>query len=455
MMRFEPKRFDFQGINYNNQHITCEEFKLLIINVSVYIKKHNKNDSPFIYLIAENHPKTVIAYFAILHANFSCVIIDPDWKTLEWQYLMSDTPPSAIIKIAQDTPLQDFSKDIEFLVEDPSASFDEKRGYTIVYTAAEDGFAKGALLSQHNIMTNAMTHATTNKAGSSDTICALLPMSHLFGLTIGVIAPILSHSKVLIANIKNISRIDQLLDELYNNKVTYLYTIPVLLYLLGNTKDADIKLSSIKIITSGGYKLPDMIYSNYKRKFSIDIHEGYGLTEASPVCAWHHPDDDIKFDSVGTPFHCCDFKVIDENNDILALNTIGELCIRGENVMEGYYHKDHENHRVLTDNWLHTGDLGKIDNDGYIYITGVKKKMTHVGGRNVYPEELVHFLRMNNNLEDVRLTFSESALTGTKISAQIKLIINNETTQKEFMKWCIQNIAAYKLPKAWEFGEIK
>jgi long-chain acyl-CoA synthetase len=452
MIKFDPDKFDFQGIIYNNTLITCNDFKTTILSLAEYFKKNKKkNRSPFIYLVAENHPKTVIAYFAILQAEYSCVLIDPDWKALEWEYILSDTPPCAIIKITDQINFTDFQKDIEFLPENYKLSFEEKRGYTIVYTAAEDGYAKGALLSQHNIITDALSHATTNNAGSSDTVCALLPLSHLFGLTIGILAPIYSHSRILIENVKNLNALKTITDDFQTHKVTYFYTIPVLIFLLGNIPNVGNKFSTFKLVTTGGYKLPENVYTNFKKKFNIEIHEGYGLTEASPVCSWHHPDDKVKIDSVGRPFSCCKFKVTNTSGIELPVGSIGELCVQGEHVMEGYYSKPELNSKTIIDGWLHTGDQGYIGKDNYIYITGLIKNMKSVGGKNVYPEELKRMLLTNDNVADIDLLFSESELTGTKISAKIRLKADSVEQQKQFMKWSIENISAYKLPKSWDF----
>jgi long-chain acyl-CoA synthetase len=451
MLNFRPEEFDFQGIVYENMHISCGDFKKAIFYLSEKILKNiRQNRSPFIYLVAENHPKTIIAYFAILKANFSCVLIDPDWKTLEWEYIISDTPPSAIIRIDHETSFSDFQKDIEFLPEKPDASFEEKRGYTIVYTAAEDGFAKGAMLSQHNILSDALAMTKIVNANRDSVICPLLPFSHLFGLTTGCISPIYSNSTIAIVNIRNISQISAISKHLSYVNTTHLWTVPIIIYLIGNLPSTSNAFKTVKYISSGGYKLPSILFDSILKKYNIQIQEGYGLTEAAPVCTWHHIGEKIIVDSVGKPFSCCDVQIFDDNNCELPAHAIGEVCIKGENVMEGYYKK--ENRNVITNKWLHTGDLGKIDTCGYLYLTGLKKNMANVGGRKVYPKEVERMLRVHDNVLDVIITSSEHQLTGSKISAKISLKISNTENQQSFMKWCIKNIAAYKLPKQWEFA---
>jgi long-chain acyl-CoA synthetase len=450
---YNPKEFDFQGIFHNNNYISCDEFKKAIYVLTEYLKKNTqKNRSPFIYLIAENHPKTIIAYFAVLQADFSCVLIDPDWKTLEWEYLLSNAPPSAIIKIDQETNYNDFKSDIEFLPDRPGAVFLDKRGYTIVYTAAEDGFAKGALLTQKNIISNALVSSSVNQSKRSSVSCALIPYNHMFGLTMGIVSPLYSNSTILVLDVKKIERVDQFAEALFQHKVTHLYTIPIVLFLLGRSPNIHEQIAHLHTIISGGCKLSASIYNFYIKKFNKIIREGYGLTEASPICSWHYPEIDVKIDSVGQYSLYCQLKIIDKNSNTTKVNQVGEICVRGENVMEGYYNFENYTNEVLKDGWLSTGDYGKVDEDGYLYLTGLKKYMINVGGRNVYPEEVKRMMLMNKNIESVEFDFVESPITGTKMTGKIKLKVNSPETQDNITKWCLSNIAHYKLPKIWKFS---
>jgi long-chain acyl-CoA synthetase len=144
-------------------------------------------------------------------------------------------------------------------------------------------------------------------------------------------------------------------------------------------------------------------------------------------------------------------QVIDQKDRPLPAGQIGEICVQGPNVMEGYLNQPKATAETLRNGWLHTGDLGYIDEQGYVFLTGLKKRMVHVGGRNVYPDELERMLRTHPNVERLELSWSDSPLTGAKINARISLKKRSVDEQKSFMQWAIQNIAAYKLPKQWDF----
>jgi long-chain acyl-CoA synthetase len=307
------------------------------------------------------------------------------------------------------------------------------------------------MLSQDNLISNAEDVVCVNNPTGSDTVCPIIPLSHMFSWVTGIFTPTFTKSRVILPDAIDLKRIDLLSDNLHTHSVNYLYTIPIVLYLMAKQKDSIQYFTFIKGIISGGYKLTPMIYNSYKRKFSIDILEGYGLTEASPICTWHRPGDTIKPGSVGRNFPSVQIKIVDNNQNDLNLNSTGEICVRGKNVMEGYYSKPGINKRIICNGWLKTGDLGYLDNDNYLFLTGLKKRMYNVGGRNVYHEEIIRYLKMNNNVEHVELNAHHNVLTGHKIEASVSLKRNSVEEQNLFIKWCVDNISNFKLPKIWKF----
>ena len=443
---------DFNQIIFNNKVYSSDDIKSGVKEVKDFLKQNPlRNKSPFVYLYAENHIKTVLCYFGIIGAGYSCVLIDPDSKKHEIDYMMNDTPPFGVFRFNKLSDTFEFSSEFTFCKLKPDITVENGREYTLVYTAADDGYAKAAMLSQNNLISNSQDLANINNAAGSDTICSMIPLSHMFSWITGIFTPIFTQSSVLISELNNLQRADILVNSLSTYSVNYLYTIPIVLFLLARQKDCIQSFKTLKFIISGGYKLPPMIYNSYKKKFFMDIHEGYGLTEASPVCTWHRPDDTIKLGSVGRNFPGVRLKTIDDDQNDLDLNSIGEICIRGKNVMEGYYNKPDTNKKIFRDSWLKTGDLGYLDNEKYLFLTGLKKRMYNVGGRNVYHKEIIRYLENNNNVEHVEITADHNEFFGHRIEASIVLKKNNVEEQNLFTKWCIDNISAFKLPKVWNF----
>lgn len=451
-MDFFDKRLEFKKIIFRDKFYYPEEINSSIDTLSSYLKNNKKSNSPFVYLFAHNHIKTIIAYFAIIKSNKICVLVDPYKKRLELNEIMEDTPPYAIINYNKTSDEYDYENEIKFTDNNIDIDNDQLNDVcTMVYTNAEDGYAKAVMLTKKNIISNAEAHATTNDSDPNSVICALLPFHHMFGLTIGVIAPLISNSSILIEDPSNLIYIRSISDNFSKYKLTHLYTIPLIYYLLEKIPGIKEKLNNIKYLTSGGYKLPLSIFVNFKQKFNLEIHEGYGLTEASPVCTWHHTGKKIKPDSVGQPFSCCDVKIMNDDNQELPIGSIGEICIKGDNVMKGYYNNKEVTKKVLKDSWLHTGDLGKMDSDIYVYFIGLKKSMMNVGGKNIYPNEVKRLIKLNDNVKNIEIFKEESEIQGNAFSAKIKLKSNNSETQEIFKEWCNENISKHKIPHSITF----
>ncbi len=418
------------------------------------LKQTVPDKSPFIYLIATNSIKTVIAYFGILRAGFSCVLIDPATKPLELRDRFQDTPPVAIIRCNNNTELFDYSDEIDLCPTDASSkTMPEPLGssYTLVYTAAEFGVAKGAMLSENNLLSNAKALAGIDEADCQSVVCSLLPLSHLFALMTGVISPLVSGASIMLEDVTKLTRIESISDGLEHWKVTHLYSTPMIYYLLGKVPEIKKKLRSVKYATSGGYKLPASVFESCRNKLGVEIQEGYGLSEASPICSWHRPSDKIKIDSVGRVFPDCEVRAIDEYGIEVPIGSTGEIAVRGPNVMQGYYNDVHTTKRTIVDGWLHTGDLGTMDKEGYVYLTGLKKRMLNVGGRNVYPAEVERFLMMHDNIEHVEVYGDFSELRGHVVKARAILKKHNDEAEDSLRQWCLDNLSHYKVPKFWEF----
>lgn len=451
-MSFFNSNLEFNKIIFRDKFYYPPQINSSIDKLSSNLKTNKESNSPFVYLFAHNHIKTVIAYFAIIKSGKICVLVDPEIKHIELGEMMRDTPPYATIKFDKNGEEFDFKNDIVFT--DNNIDVDSKQlddVCTMVYTNAEDGYAKAAMLTKKNILSDVISHVTTNDSDKNSVICALLPYHHLYGLVIGVSAPLVSNSTILIEDHSNILRIRSISDNFRKFKITHLYTIPFVFYLLGKVPRIKDKLNNIKYLNSGGYKLSLSIFNYFKQKFGFEIHEGYGLTEASPVCTWHHPGNKIKPISVGQSLNCCDIKIMNEENQELAISDIGEICIKGENVMKGYYNNEKATKEILKDCWLHTGDFGKIDKDGYLYFTGLKKHMFNIAGKNVYPNEVERLIKINKNVKNIKIFSEESEIQGNTFSAKIELKNSISEAQRSFQKWCVDNISKYKIPHSIEF----
>ena len=444
----------FSKIIFRNKFYYPSEINAAINEFVGYLNTNSKqSNSPFIYLFAANHIKTVIAYFAIIKSNRICVLVDPEIKKLELGEMKQDTPPYAMIKFEKETDTFDFQKEVVFTGNNIDIDSKEIEDVcTIAYTNAEDGFAKGAMLTKKNILSNAKAILDCDKIVTGSVCCGLVPFNHLYGLQTGVLAPLLAGESLLISDITNLKEFKKIVHSLGIYKVTNIYSIPIIYHLISKCANIDQHLSTATTIVSGGYKLHSDIFKNFLKKSNKFIRNGYGLTEASPICTWHRPDDPVKIESIGRAFSHCDVKILDDNGIELQTGQTAEICVKGDNVMKGYYNNPITTEKTLKNGWLHTGDLGAKDEDHYFYYTGLKKQMLNSAGNNVYPAEVERLIKQHPNVFSVKVTGKNDDFHGHYVIGTVKLKDNDLKQQAEFKKWCFENISYFKIPRVFIFN---
>jgi long-chain acyl-CoA synthetase len=206
----------------------------------------------------------------------------------------------------------------------------------------------------------------------------------------------------------------------------------------------------MKTLIAGGSALPIEVYNAFKQKFHTDLRQGYGITEASPVCAVNQKHLPIKPASIGTTVPGVSCRVEDDAGNILKPGEAGELLFKGPNIMKGYYNQEEETRRIITDGWLHTGDLGYMDEDGFIYITGYKKDMVITSGFNVYSREVVNVLNSMDGIRDSAIIGEPDLMRGAIIKAFVVRDDEN-LTEDEIKKFARKQLAPFKTPRKVEF----
>lgn len=437
----------FRGCIYRQSNIQQP-----IDSLANYLNKKIKSSSPFVVLTAYNHIKTVIAYYAILKAGKIAVLLDPGCKSLEIAEILEDVDPSSIIFL--NTTTISFNYDEEVIFRTQKSSFiiksDLKDVCTVVYTNGEDGYAKGAMLTEKNLITEIESLKTTVRLDHTSFSCALLPFSHLYGLLQGVLVPTHCGGNTLISEL-DLNRLPQTIKDIQIYRVTHMFTIPSIYYILAKVPGIEKAVTNIKNFYSGGTKLPLHIFENFYRKTNRKIREGYGLTESSPGCILNYQEEDPNIESIGKSMPGCEIKILDVQNNECKTETIGEICVKGDLVFQGYFNYEETTKQVIRQGWLHTGDYGKKDKNNFIYYCGLKKDMINVAGNNVYPKRLERMMSLNQNVYYVKVSGEDSILQGQIVHAQIKLLKNSEKTRNDYKKWCLKNINNTTLPKHWQF----
>ncbi|MBD3240573.1 MAG: AMP-binding protein, partial [Chitinivibrionales bacterium] len=276
---------------------------------------------------------------------------------------------------------------------------------------------------------------------------ALLPYDHLFGLQTGVLTPAASGGSLLIEDLSDLRRIRSIVAAMSAAQVRRVYTVPMLFYLLTKVPETAQLAESVECFVSGACKLPVGTSELFRRRTNRDIQEGYGLTEASPICTWHAPGTKTKVDSVGKPLRCCEVAIRHEGQE--GCVGVGRVCVKGSNVMKGYYRNPLTNARAMRDGWLDTGDIGRLDSDGYLYLTGLSKRMYNVGGRKIYPAHVQRLIAMLPGVRNVEVREAGDdthALNTRSLTCVVQTERGNTMSASDIMGWCRRNLSPHKVP---------
>ena len=317
----------------------------------------------------------------------------------------------------------------------------------ILYTSGTTGHPKGAMLTHQNLYSNARDIGDYLQVTSEDRVVATLPVFHVFALTVVVNSPLTRGATILLAPRFSPGEIFELIS---TYKATVFAGVPTMYNFLYQSEQADVAaFSSIRLAISGGASLPVSLLHNFEQKFNVRISEGYGLSEASPVTCFNPIDRERKPGSIGQSIINVENKVVDENGEEVAAGEVGELIVRGPNVMKGYYKMPEETAVAIRDGWLYTGDLASKDEEDYFYIVDRKKDLIIVGGYNVYPREVEEVLFSHKGIVEAAVVGFPDPDFGEAVHAYV-VLKDPSLTVEEIRAYCTEHIVKYKVPTVIE-----
>jgi long-chain acyl-CoA synthetase len=403
-------------------------------------------------------------FYGSLAAGASVVPMNPLLKSREVAYYLGDSGASVIFaweamgdeaaKGAADTGAQVVrvaEPDARSVLGDREPVTDwAERGddddAVILYTSGTTGVPKGAELTHANLYQNAEVATTTLfTAGPGDVIMGCLPLFHVFGLTCGLNASVISGATLTL-----LPRFDAgaALEMIGREKVTIFEGVPTMYSaLLHSPARATADVSSLRLCVSGGAALPVEVLRQFEEAFGCPILEGYGLSETSPVASFNHPDRPRKAGSIGTPIAGVEMRAVDDAGNDVPQGEVGEIAIRGHNVMKGYWRKPDATAAAIPDGWFRTGDLARIDEDGYFFIVDRKKELIIRGGYNVYPREIEEALHEHPAVAEVAVVGIPHDSLGEEVGAAVALKPGATATPDELKAFAKARVAAYKYPR--------
>ena len=322
----------------------------------------------------------------------------------------------------------------------------------LIYTSGTTGFPKGVMLSHGNLCSNVISSVSALGISSGDRFLLILPMFHSFTLTVCILIPLYAGARIVI--IKSIRPFQKVLRSVLLNRVTIIVGIPHLYDILKNLTLPPIlqMFLRVRVCISGAAPLNMETLKVFNHRFKkIALLEGYGLTEASPVVSLNPLHGVRKPGSIGLPLPGVEVKAVREDESEAACEEIGELIVKGSNVMVGYFNRPEETKKTIRGNWLFTGDMAKIDSDGYIYIVGRKKEMIISHGMNVYPLEIENVLSTHAKIKEVAVVGRKDKSKGEVPLAFIVLKEGCGLSESEIINYCRGKLANYKIPRLVEF----
>jgi long-chain acyl-CoA synthetase len=327
----------------------------------------------------------------------------------------------------------------------------------ILYTSGTTGQPKGAELSHANMVLNVLTCHRLFSADQArpDTHLVTLPLFHSFGQTVQMNAGFgIGATLVLLPRFEATSSLSLMQRE----EVTFFAGVPTmywgLLGALDDSVDVERIAGNLRFAVAGGASLPVEIIREFKQRFHVQILEGYGLSETSPVATFNQRDREPKVGSIGTPIWGVEVKLIDGDwKTIEGADEVGEIAIRGHNIMKGYSNRPEATSEVMREGWFRTGDLARRDEDGYYFIVDRAKDMIIRGGFNVYPREIEEALLTHEAVSLVAVVGVPHESHGEEIKAYVIKQAGKDVTEDELIAWAKSQMAAYKYPRIVEFRD--
>jgi long-chain acyl-CoA synthetase len=415
-------------------------------------------------VVLPNVVEFAVIYYGVLRAGGVVVPMNPLLKAREVAYYLRDSQAELMFvwyamadeasggaELAQaETVLVDPNGFEEVLaLVPPIPDVVERRGEdtaVLLYTSGTTGHPKGAELTHANLTRNTEIAVEDLLALSpDDVIFGGLPLFHSFGQTCTLNAAIATG-----ACLSLLPRFDpvQALALLTRDRVTAFTGVPTMYgALLARPDKAAYDLSSLRVCISGGAAMPVEVMRGFESAFGCIVLEGYGLSETSPIASFNHPDKERKPGSIGTPVRGVEMRVEDDEGDEVPQGEVGEIAIRGHNVMKGYWRRPEDTAIAIHDGWFRTGDLGMVDKDGYFFIVDRKKDLILRGGYNVYPREIEEVLYEHPAVAEAAVIGVPHPDLGEEVAAAVTLKPGATITAEELRDQVKSQVAAYKYPR--------
>jgi len=462
------------AIKWEGREFTFGELEGLTNKFARVLQSMGIKKGERVCIFLQNSPEFIIAHFGIIKAGAVAVPLNVMYRQHELRHMVNDAGAVAMVTSEANLPyVQEIREDLKTLRDIIVTSNSPPAGYlafyglinkeddaplppqnaeedlaVICYTSGTTGLAKGAMITHANFIANIRTLVELWELSESDMLLTALPMFHVHGLGIVVHGmAYCGYSMVLLERFEA----QRALDEISRNKCTVFMGVPTMYIRLleDGAKAGD--LSSMRTWTVGSAPMPVDALNKFREKFGAEILERYGMTETAVVITSNPLRGKRKPGSVGLPLPGVEVKIVDDDGNEVPTNEVGEIAVKGPSVMKGYWNKPAETEEAFKGGWFHTGDLGKLDEEGYLHIVGRKREMIIASGFKVFPREVEEVIHTYPKVREVAVVGLPDPVRGESVKAFVVLKDGMTATPQELDEYCRRSLAAFKVPRTYEF----
>jgi long-chain acyl-CoA synthetase len=461
LLKATEEHGDRPALKLDDHVLTYAEFHQRAQQVAGLLVERGLQADDRVALVLPNVPAFPVLFYGALLAGCVVVPMNPLLKDREVEYCLRDSGARIVFALDQTADDARSAADglgVELVTvsalgltgDAPSSTEVVNRAdddnAVILYTSGTTGRPKGAQLTHANLAGNAtMTATTLIHAGPDDVVMGCLPLFHVFGLTCGLNAAVSAGACLTL-----IPRFDpaKALEVIRRDRVTVFEGVPTMYAAILHHPGRDgADVSTLRVCVSGGSAMPVEVMKSFEAALGCVILEGYGLSETSPVVSFNHPDRPRKPGSIGIPVAGVEMRLVGVDGEDAPPGEVGEIAVRGDNVMKGYWQREAATREAIPDGWFRTGDLATVDDDGYYFIVDRKKDLIIRGGYNVYPREIEEVFYEHPSVLEVAVVGVPHATLGEEVAAAVALRSDSSATVEQLQAFVKQRLAAYKYPR--------
>jgi long-chain acyl-CoA synthetase len=463
---------DSVAVRLGEAELTYAELDERSARLATLLAAHGVAPGDRVGVMLPNVPEFPVAYYGVLRAGAVVVPMNVLLKRREIAFYLEDSGAKLLLAwhgFAAEAAAGAEEAGAELIEVEPAAfadllaehepnadvaETDESDTAVILYTSGTTGKPKGAELTHANLHRNADVSArTTCGIESGDVVLGALPLFHSFGQTVSMNSSLLAG-----ATLSLLPRFDpgEALATMQRDGVTHFYGVPTMYGALLHHPDRDAyDTSALHTCLTGGASMPVEVLRGFEEAFGAAVLEGYGLSETSPVACFNHADDERLPGSIGTPIEGVEMKVVDEHDEEVAQGEVGEIVIRGHNIMKGYWQRPEATEEAMRGGWFHSGDMARVDEQGRFFIVDRKKDLIIRGGYNVYPREVEEVLYEHPKIREAAVVGIPHPELGEEVGAAVVTMEGEELVAEAVSEYVKGHLAAYKYPRVvWFLDEL-